>query len=168
MQGLCSLISILSLAWAGMLCCWHYVGFWPYRCWCDIFFSDGCVVRKRMHFCPPLYHKVELYLYLAYLSQQRTRFSCPFQLMAACSGSEDWNHLKSTTLFVGESGEGRVWKANDGSFLDPAYWYFLGVGRGRKKGETKRNETAKRQEFTKRSHLEHGSGLHSTTLSTTS
>ena len=44
MKGLCSLISILFLVCAGMLCCWHYV-----RC---------CVVRKLMHFCPPLYSSI--------------------------------------------------------------------------------------------------------------
>ena len=52
MQGLCSLISILSLACAGMLCCRHYVGFWPCGCGGDIIFGDGCLVRKLMHFCP--------------------------------------------------------------------------------------------------------------------
>ena len=39
MQALCSLISILSLACASMLCCWHYVGFWLCRCWGDFFLA---------------------------------------------------------------------------------------------------------------------------------
>ena len=51
--GLCSLISILSPACASMFCCWNYVGFWPCRCWGDLFFWRWLHYTKTYILFPP-------------------------------------------------------------------------------------------------------------------